>query len=99
MAKECIKCTRSKQRTEDEKKKLKKRLKTIEGQVRGISQMVEDDRYCDEILIQISAINNSLKSLSYEILKSHLQTCVTKDIKDNKLDIIDDVMDIIKRID
>ena len=63
MSKVCEHCTRTKHRTEEDKKYLKNRLKTIEGQVRGISGMIDEDRYCDDILIQISAINNSLKSL------------------------------------
>lgn len=95
----CKNCSKSKHRTELEKKKLQTRLKTIEGQVRGISQMIEDDRYCDDVLIQISAVNKSLKSVANEILKSHLSTCVVKDIKNNELEIIDEVMDLIRRLD
>lgn len=90
-------CQKSKHRTEEEKKHLITRLKTIEGQVRGISQMIESDRYCDDVLIQISAVTKSLKSLGNEILKSHLSTCVVEDIKDNQLEIIDEVMELIKR--
>lgn len=98
MTKECTHCTRTKHRTEDEKKELKRRLKRIEGQVQGISRMLDDDRYCDEVLLQISAINNSLKSLGNQILKSHLSTCVTEDIKNDKMEIIDDVMELIRRL-
>lgn len=99
MVKECTQCTRTKHRTEEEKKEIKIRLKTIEGQVRGVSGMIDDDRYCADILMQISAINHSLKSLGNQILKSHLATCVVKDIKNDKLEIIDDVMDLIRRLD
>ena len=88
---------KAKHRTEEEKKHLITRLKTIEGQVRGIGQMIDDDRYCDDVLIQISAVTKSLKSLGNEILKSHLSTCVVEDIKDNQLEIIDEVMELIKR--
>lgn len=98
MSKECVHCTRTKHRTESEKKEITTRLKTIEGQVRGIIGMIEDDRYCDEVLVQISAIHNSLKSLGNQILKSHLSTCVVDDIKNNKVEIIDDVMDLIRRL-
>ena len=84
-------------RTIDEKQKLLKRTKTIEGQIRGISKMIENDRYCDDILIQISAINNSLKSLGNEVLKNHLKTCVVSNIQSNNINIIDDVMKIITR--
>ena len=92
------KCSRYKHRTSEEKEHLKKRLKVIEGQVRGISGMIEEDRYCDDILIQISAINKSLKSLGNEMLKSHLSTCVVDDIKNNKLEVIDDVVDLFRKL-
>ena len=87
-----------KYRTEDEKNYLKNRLNKIEGQVRGINKMIDEDRYCDEILIQISAINNSLKSLGNIILKNHLSTCVVNNIKDNNLEIIDEVMNLISKL-
>ena len=76
MKMECKKCTRLKHRTEEEKKDLNRRLKIIAGQVNGISQMIEDDRYCNDVLIQISSTINALKSLGTEMLKSHLRTCV-----------------------
>lgn len=91
-------CKKRKVRSEEEKKRLIKRLKTIEGQVRGIMSMIEEDRYCDDVLIQISAIDKSLKSLGSEILKSHLSTCVVEDIKNDQLEIIDEVMELIKRL-
>lgn len=89
---------RKKHRTEEEKEVLIKRLSRIEGQVRGIKKMIEDDRYCDDILIQVSAINNSLKSLGNEILKSHLSTCVVEDLKNDNLDVIDDIIDLFRRL-
>lgn len=94
----CKSCSKSKHRTEEEKRKIKKRLNVIQGQVRGIEQMVEDDRYCDDILIQISAVTKSLKSLGNSMLKSHLSTCVVEDIKNDKLEIIDDIMDLFGRL-
>ena len=95
---ELNKCTRSKHRTLQEKKNLIKRLSIIEGQVRGIKQMIETDRYCDDVLIQISAINKSLKSLGNEILKSHFATCVVKDIKENRIEVIDDIIDLFDKL-
>ena len=95
----CESCTRSKHRSEDEKKHLKRRLNTIEGQVRGVSKMIDEDKYCNDILTQLLAINKSIKSLSTEILKGHLSTCVVEDIKNDKLEIIDEVMELIGRLD
>lgn len=94
----CNNCQKAKHRTEEEKKKITKRLNIIEGQIKGIKQMIEDDRYCNDILIQISAINKSLKSLGSEILKSHLSTCVVNDLKNDKLEVIDEVIDLFEKL-
>ena len=81
-----------------QRKKLIKRLKTIEGQIRGVEKMVEEDKYCKDVLIQLLAINKSIKSVSNEIFKSHLSTCVVRDIKNDDLEVIDEVMDLIKKL-
>ena len=88
-----------KYRSLDEKKYLDKRLRTIEGQVRGVRGMVQDDRYCKDILIQISAITKSLNSIAIKILKNHLDTCVVEDIKKGNLEITQEVIDLIKKLD
>ncbi len=85
-------------RDDAEKRYFDTRLKTIEGQVRGIRGMIEENRYCNDILIQISAVIKSLKSVENELLKNHLSTCVVRDIKNDKLEIIDEFMDFIKKI-
>jgi DNA-binding FrmR family transcriptional regulator len=59
-----------------DKPALIKRLHRIEGQVRGIEKMVDDDRYCIDILTQISAVNTALESLAYKILDEHVRHCV-----------------------
>ena len=87
---------KTKKRSEMEKKYLTRRLKIIEGQVRGLISMVDNDRYCGDLLIQISAVDQSLKSLGSRILKNHLETCV---VKNDKLEIIDEVMDLISKLD
>ena len=94
----CSKCEKSTHRTEEEKKKLNKRLNIIEGQIRGIKQMIEDERYCADILIQLSAINKSLESVENAILESHIKSCVLREIKNGNSDIIDEVMELFKRL-
>jgi CsoR family transcriptional regulator, copper-sensing transcriptional repressor len=59
-----------------DKDSLTKRLHRIEGQVRGIEKMVEDDRYCIDILTQISAVNTALESLAFKVLDDHVNHCV-----------------------
>ena len=94
----CQMCQKSTHRTDEEKKRLTKRLNIIEGQVRGIKQMIENDRYCDDVLTQLSAINKAIESLENSILESHNDNCVTYEIQSGNLDIIEEVMDLIKRI-
>lgn len=90
--------SRSKERTEEEKKNLVKRLNIIEGQIKGIKQMVTQDRYCDDVLTQISAVTKSLKSFGNELMKMHISTCVVQDLKDDKLEVIDDVIDLFEKM-
>jgi DNA-binding FrmR family transcriptional regulator len=59
-----------------DKDSLVKRLHRIEGQVRGIERMVEDDRYCIDILTQVSAVSKALDSLAFEVLDDHVSHCV-----------------------
>ena len=96
--KNCNACAKSTHRDEATKKKLKKRLRTIEGQIRGIQSMIDEDKYCNDILIQLLAINKSIKSVSNEIFKNHLSTCVIRDIKNDDPKIIDEVMELIGRL-
>jgi DNA-binding FrmR family transcriptional regulator len=60
-----------------DKEALVKRLHRIEGQVRGIERMVEDDRYCIDILTQVAAVNTALESLAFKVLDDHVKHCVT----------------------
>lgn len=80
----CECCKKTTYRTEEEKSKLNKRLNIIEGQIRGIKQMIQDDRYCDDILTQMSAINKALESVENTILENHIRNCVTREIKARK---------------
>ena len=59
-----------------DKDALKKRLHRIEGQVRGIERMVDDDRYCIDILTQVAAVRTALESLAFEVLEDHVTHCV-----------------------
>jgi DNA-binding FrmR family transcriptional regulator len=59
-----------------DKEALIKRLRRIEGQVRGLERMVEDDRYCIDVLTQVSAVSKALESVAYEILDDHVRHCV-----------------------
>ena len=94
----CENCEKSTHRTDEEKKKLTKRLNIIEGQIRGIKQMIDNDRYCADILIQMSAINKSLESVENSILESHIKSCILNEVKLGNDDSIDEVMELFKRL-
>lgn len=80
------------------KQELTTRLSRIEGQVRGIKQMINDDRYCDDILIQVSAIINSLKSFGNTVLKDYVATKIVDDLKNGKDGATEEMIDLFKRI-
>ncbi|WP_411955043.1 metal-sensing transcriptional repressor [Alkalibacillus sp. S2W] len=85
-------------RTDDEKEKLMNRLKRIEGQVRGIQNIVEEDRYCVDILVQISAIQSALKNVGFSVTERHINHCVTDAIQKGEGDeTIQELMDVLKQ--
>lgn len=94
--KEC--CHKTKKRTEKEYKDLVNRLSRIEGQVRGIKRMVEEDTYCPEILIQVSAVNAALNSFNKVLLAEHIRSCVAEDIRKGNDEIIDELVVTLQKL-
>ena len=90
-------CNKKTERSPEEKKLIISRLNRIGGQINGISKMVENDAYCNDILIQLSAVKNSIKSLSTHILENHLYICVSRDLENGDLDSIDELISLFKR--
>jgi DNA-binding FrmR family transcriptional regulator len=84
-------------RSVDEKKLIINRLNRISGQIKGITNMVENDAYCNDVLVQLSAVENSVKSLSAHVLEKHLYTCVARDLENGELDTIDELISLFKR--
>ena len=84
-------------RSDEEKKLITNRLNRISGQINGINKMIENDAYCNDVLIQLSAVENSVKSLSSHILENHLYTCVTRDLENGEIDTIDELISLFKR--
>lgn len=84
-------------RTENEKQAVVNRLKRIEGQVRGIQKMIEEDRYCIDILVQISAINAALKKVGLSVGERHMKHCVSHAVKSGEGEAaVEELIDIIK---
>ncbi len=94
----CPGCAKRTERSEEQKKKLLNRLSRLEGQVRGVRKMVENDAYCNDILVQTAAISAAVNALSREILRTHLTSCVIRDIREGRDEVADELMETLERM-
>ena len=95
----CCHCSqRKKERSPEEYKKLIHRLNRIEGQIRGIKGMVENDAYCPVILIQSAAVNAAINAFNKELLANHIRTCVADDIRNGKDEVIDELVVTLQKL-
>ena len=92
--KACPCCGKHTDRSEEERRKLINRLKRVEGQIRGIIGMLENDAYCNDILIQSAAVN----AFNKELLANHIRTCVARDIREGKDETIDELVATLQRL-
>ena len=91
-------CHIYKERTEKETRDLVNRLSRVEGQIRGIKDMVIEDRYCVDILTQVSAVQSALNSFNKVLLSNHIKTCVVEDIKNGEEKVVDELCMTIQRL-
>lgn len=91
-------CVKHKKRSETEYRSLINRLNRIEGQVRGIKNMLDDELYCPDILIQVSAIKAALDGFNKELLSSHIRTCVADNIREGNDEVIDELLETLKKL-
>ena len=89
---------RSSHHSDKTKQVLVVRLNRIEGQVRGIKGMIEKDTYCDDVLIQITAIQSALKSVSNLLLENHMKSCIVERIQSGEEEVVDDLLETIKKM-
>ena len=94
----CPCCVKHKHREEKEYKDLLNRLNRIEGQVRGVRKMVEDDRYCIDILTQVSAITSALNSFNKILISEHIKTCVVNEIREGNDDVVDELCAALQKL-
>ncbi len=90
-------CIKHKERSQEEIKSLTIRLNKIEGQIRGISKMIDDDRYCVDIITQINAVQSALNSFTKELLSSHIKSCVVKDIREGNDTVVDELCELLQK--
>ena len=96
----CPGCGRQKHtpREEAEVRSLKNRLSRMAGQLNGISRMLDENRYCGDILIQVAAVEKALQGFGYLILQEHMRTCMAEDIRAGRLESIDEAIELIKKL-
>ena len=101
--KNCTACTccehhKHTPRSEADMKALQSRLNRIIGQLGGIKAMLDDNRYCGDILMQVSAVESALQAFGYEILSDHLKTCVVENVTQGNLSVLDEAVSLIKKL-
>ncbi len=85
-------------RSEEELRQLKNRLNRMVGQLNGIGRMLDENRYCGDILIQISAVEKALQGFGYSVLKSHMENCVVEEVRNGNPDIMDETLELMKKL-
>ena len=90
-------CCRTKERSEEEYKRLVHRLNRIEGQIRGIKGMLDKSAYGPDILTQVAAVNAALNAFGRELLSSHIRTCVVEDVRAGKEDTVDELLNTLQK--
>ena len=91
-------CCKKTKRSPEEVKKLTNRLSRMEGQIRGIRNMLESDAYCNDILIQSAAVTAAMNAFNRELIASHLRTCVARDLREGNDAVIDELVDALQEL-
>ncbi len=89
---------KTKHRDEDELRSMMNRLSRIEGQVRGVKKMLEDEVYCTDVLTQVTAIQAALNAFNRELLANHIKSCVVEDIKNGSDEVVDDLISTLQKL-
>lgn len=97
--KNCCCCEKKKNtaRTQKQIKSIESRINRINGQLAGINKMVKENRYCADILVQLSAVSSAVKGLATIILEDHLKSCVTEKVLEGNNAVMDEVLQLFKR--
>ena len=94
----CCESTKKTARADDTKRKLMNRLSRIEGQIRGLRQMIENDAYCNDVLIQSAAAASALNAFNRELIRNHLRGCVARDLREGRDEVIDELSETLERL-
>lgn len=85
-------------RDEKELRQLKNRLNRMMGQLNGIGKMLDENRYCGDILTQIAAVESALQAFGYLILQEHMETCVVEEIQKGNTAVVDEAVELVKKL-
>lgn len=91
-------CAKSTKRDPQEQRQLINRLNRMEGQIRGIRNMIEKDAYCADILVQSAAVNAAVNAFNKELLASHIKGCVARDIREGNDEVIDELVVTLQKL-
>ncbi len=94
----CDSCHKTRERSEEEYRRLCNRLSRIEGQIRGIRGMLEKEAYCIDILSQTAAANAALNAFSRELLAQHLRTCVARDLRAGDDSTVEELVNALQKL-
>lgn len=94
----CCTTGKHKDRTDEEVRRLTHRLSRIEGQIRGLKEMLQNDAYCIDILVQVSAATAALNSFSKELLATHIKTCVAENIRNGNNEVVDELVCVLQKL-
>lgn len=91
-------CKKKTMRSENERRKLLNRLSRMEGQIRGLKGMVEENAYCNDILIQSAAVTAAMNAFNRELLASHIRQCVATELREGREDVVDELVETIQKL-
>lgn len=95
---QCQHCKKTKERPPEEYRALMNRIKRIQGQLRGIENMLDSNAYCTDILTQVAAATAALNSFSRELLSSHIKSCVAQNIREGNDEVIDELLATLQKL-
>lgn len=95
---QCENCRKTKERSPEEYRKLMNRIKRIQGQLRGIENMLENNAYCTDIMVQTAAVTAALNSFNRQLLESHMKSCVAQNIREGNDEVINELLDTLQKM-
>ena len=94
----CCTTGKHKERSQEEIRRLSNRLSRIEGQIRGLKEMLQNDAYCTDLLVQVSAATAALNSFGKEVLSTHIKTCVADNIRAGNDEVVDELVCVLQKM-